>query len=94
MLITKIKDDLKRNNNKISVGLIEMLSKNSEKTFFMTKNTVICVMRLESGNEIVSYAQVLDENNFDENIGKKVAENKCKDELWKLVGNIAKAIMK
>jgi len=89
MLIERIEKALKSNNGKIPQELIEIEASKAKKTYFKTDNTVICVMRLESGHEIVGYAQVLDKNNFDENIGKRVAENKCKDKLWEVLGSIA-----
>ena len=92
-LIERIKEELKVNNNKISQGFIELESSRASKQFFCTNNTVICVMRLDSGHEVVAYAQVLDEKNFNEDVGKRVAADKCKDKLWELFGNIAKAIM-
>jgi hypothetical protein len=49
-------------------------------------------MTLESGHTVVGVAKVIDPKNDDPEIGDKVAFNKAKEQLWDVVGAIAKCI--
>jgi len=86
-LITEVAKELVRNGNKISQEFVDDIAKKAEYTYFNTKNTVICVIRLETGHELIGYAQVIDEKNFDLGIGKKIARKKAIEKLWQLVGS-------
>ena len=55
----------------------------------LTPNMRVCVIRLESGHEVIGVAQVLDAANDVETIGQEVAFTNAKNELWKVFGAIA-----
>jgi len=90
-LIASIENELKTNNNKISPNFIDNLLDTSEVTHYhLTGNRRVCVITLPTGHEVLGKAQVLDFTNDIESIGKTVALNNAKNELWSLVGTIAK----
>jgi len=92
-LVDSISADLRENNGKISQGFIDNLADNAEKIYLHpTPSMRICVLRIYSGHETVGVAQVLDPKNDNEEIGNKVAYNNAKNELWSVVGSIAKTL--
>lgn len=48
--------------------------------------TVIAILTLENGFEIIGTAACVDINNFDFEIGKKYAREKAIDQIWMLEG--------
>ena len=93
-LLFQVEEELKRNNNKISVGFINTLVGNSEVLYLHpTPCMRLCVIRLPSGHEVLGKAQVLDANNDVPDIGQKVAKDNAVNEIWSLCGSIAKALM-
>ena len=52
-----------------------------------------CTITLPTGHEVVGIAQVLDAKNDNENIGNLAALSKAKNELWPLLGTIAKVLI-
>ncbi len=78
---------------KISSDFISKVAVNAEKIYLQpTPSMRICVLKLKSGHEVYGVAQVLDPVNDVESIGNKVAFDRAKDEIWQVVGSIAKAI--
>ena len=94
-LVQKIEKELRQNHNKISFDFIQRISNNSTGTYHqLSDNTRVCVLRLDTGHEVVGYARVLDKKNDDPAIGNKVALDNATDELWSLIGTIAKLFIK
>jgi len=90
VLADAIKAQLKENGGKISSEFIDNLAEHADCTWLHpTPRTRICVLTLYSGHEIVGKAQVLDPANDVKEIGKEVAFNNAKGQLWQLCGNIA-----
>jgi len=89
-LIKKIEKELRENGNKISSKFVEEIGNEAEKIFFHTKHSVVCVLVLKSGHEVIGYGQVLDVKNFNIEIGKRIAEQNAREKLWEIVGAIAK----
>lgn len=52
-----------------------------------------CTITLPTGHEVVGIAQVLDAKNDNEDIGNAVALTRAKNELWPLLGSIAKVLI-
>ena len=78
---------------KISFDFINDLTNDSEKIYLHpTPNMRICILKLKSGHEVYGVAQVLDANNDIEEVGNKIAFDRARDELWQVVGAIAKAL--
>ena len=78
---------------KISPDFINKLAASAEKIYLHpTPSMRICILQLKSGHETYGTAQVLDPTNDVEAIGNKVAFDRAKDEIWQVVGAIAKAI--
>ena len=48
---------------------------------------------MPTGHEVIGIAQVLDAKNDNEDIGNTVALTRAKNELWPLLGSIAKVLI-
>lgn len=91
LFIESIRKELESNSNKISPKFIDNIALESNIIHIKpTENTRIAIIQLPTGHEVIGYAQVLDAKNDIEEIGKSVAFENAKNELWKLVGSIAK----
>lgn len=89
-----IRAELDRNSGKLSPDFIDEVSQSATVVVHrrLTHNTRVCVIVLPSGHELVGYAQVLDAKNDDESIGRKVAYDNAKEQLWSTLGSIAKVV--
>ena len=91
MFIDDIKKELEANGGKISKGFIDAVADKSTTHYAKLGScTRVCVIELPSGHEVVGYAQVLDPLNDVEEIGNNIAYERAKDEIWSVVGAIAK----
>jgi hypothetical protein len=91
-LYTDVKVALAANANKIPVTFINEQIEQSTVTFLkLTPNMRACIIRLQSGHEVIGIAQVLDASNDVEEIGNSVAYDNAANELWKVFGAIALA---
>ena len=92
-VVAKLKKAMEKNGGKIPPVFVEALLNSAKVTHTrVTKNTRVCVITLESGHDLVGYAQVLDEKNDVELIGQEVAYNNAKEQAWSVLGSIAKVI--
>lgn len=93
-LLSEVKTELERNDNKISPNFIgELVLKSTQKHFQLTSTMRVCVLTLPSGHEVLGKAQVLDPANDIESIGNAVARDNAINEIWAQVGSIAKALI-
>lgn len=84
-------DELSSNSNRISPTFINsIVSQSTIQYFQLTPNMRVCVITLPTGHEVLGKAQVLDVANDVEEIGNRVALTNATNELWALVGAIAK----
>lgn len=84
-------DELKEKNNRISSTFINNIAEKSEVKYFqLTPNMRVCTITLPTGHEVLGKAQVLDSNNDVEEIGNRIAYVNAVNEIWTLVGAIAK----
>lgn len=84
-------DELEENSNKISSTFIDNIVANSSVQYLHpTPNMRLCIITLPTGHEVLGKAQVLDADNDDESIGNLVALRNATNEIWTLVGSIAK----
>ena len=84
-------DELDGNSNKISPTLINnIVAQSNVQYFHLTPNMRVCVITLPTGHEVLGKAQVLDVDNDVETIGNSVALTNATNEIWTLVGSIAK----
>ena len=91
MFLDEIFKELKHTGGKISNDFIDRTAENATAHFAkIGQCTRVCVLELQSGHEVVGYSQVLDPLNDVEEIGNKIAFERAKDELWQVVGAIAK----
>lgn len=89
--VESIHTELATNTNKISPTFIKSLVTQSVVTYNqLTGNMRVCTITLPTGHEVIGIAQVLDSSNDIESIGNQVALTNATNELWKLVGTIAK----
>jgi len=91
-LHTNVKEAIASNNGKLSYKFIVDEVANGTTTYTqLTPNMRVCVIRLQSGHEVIGVAQVLDAANDVESIGNEVALTNATNELWKVFGAIALA---
>ena len=84
-------DELKANSNKISPAFINKIVTQSTIQYLKpTPNMRLCIITLPTGHEVLGKAQVLDSANDVESIGNSVALTHATNEIWTLVGSIAK----
>jgi hypothetical protein len=84
-------DELTENSNKISPAFINNLIAQSTILYLRpTQNMRLCIITLPTGHEVLGKAQVLDASNDVEQIGNQVALDNAKNDIWALVGSIAK----
>ena len=84
-------DELGMNSNKISPTLINNIVAQSNVQYFpLTPTMRVCVITLPTGHEVLGKAQVLDSKNDVESVGNAVALTNAANEIWALVGSIAK----
>ncbi len=94
-LILSIEKELEKNGNKLGFEFIKKVAKSSQEKYFkLTDSTRVCVLTLPTGHEVVGYARVLDKDNDREELGNSVALENATDELWSLLGTIAKLFIK
>lgn len=92
-LLTSLKDTLNANHNKIPISFVDQVVEDSNVLYLHpTANMRICIVTLDTGHEVVGVAQVIDAANDVETIGNKVALDRAKSELWKVLGAIAISI--
>lgn len=72
-------------SEKLTPELIEGLVE-SEEYHRMGVKTVVCLLTLQNGFELVGTSGVIDAANFDLEIGKKVARDKAVSKIWELEG--------
>lgn len=91
-LYHEVKEAVASNNGKLPAAFIDKQVEAGTTTYtHLTPNMRVCVIRLQSGHEVIGVAQVLDSNNDVEEIGNSVAFTNAKNELWKVFGAIALA---
>lgn len=84
-------DELAGNSNKISPTFINnIVAQSSIQYLKPTPNMRLCIITLPSGHEVLGKAQVLDASNDVEQLGNSVALTNATNEMWALVGSIAK----
>ena len=84
-------DELAENSNKISPLFINnIVAQSSIQYLKPTPNMRLCIITLPTGHEVLGKAQVLDASNDVEQIGNNVALTNATNEIWVLVGSIAK----
>ena len=84
-------DELDANSNKISPTFINnIVAQSNVQYFHLTPNMRLCIITLPTGHEVLGKAQVLDTANDVETIGNSVALTNATNEIWTLVGSIAK----
>ena len=86
----EVQQAISNNGGKLPVSFINKEVGAAEVTHtHLTPNMRVCVIRLQSGHEVIGVAQVLDAANDVEKIGQEVAFTNAKNELWKVFGAIA-----
>ncbi len=71
--------------NTVTIGKIENIIL-KEDYMKVGLKTVISVLTLKNGFEIIGASACVDPNNFDFEIGKKYAREKAIDQIWMLEG--------
>ena len=93
-LIQSLKEELTKTENKISPNFVEsVVAISTIKYHHLTPAMRACTITLPTGHEVVGIAQVLDAKNDIEGIGNAVALTRAKNELWPLLGSIAKVLI-
>lgn len=92
-ILGKVRAELETNEGKLSFPFIKSLVDAGTVTYFqLSPNMRVCIIKLESGHEVLGKAQVLDAANDIEALGNEVAYNNAVNEVWAVAGNIAKVV--
>ena len=93
ILIDRIETNLAQNGGKLSYEFTrDILSEATATHHQMTPNTRVCVITLESGHDLVGFAQVLNAENDIREMGEEIAYNRAAEKIWEVLGAIAKAL--
>ncbi len=90
-----LQKELLENSGRISPSFVNKMLNDPETGIThskITPNTRVCVITLTTGHELVGYAQVLDSKNDVELIGREVAYKNAKEQIWSVLGSIAKVL--
>jgi len=88
-----IKAELESNGGKLSPLLLDkQVALGTVTHTQLTPNMRVCVIRLQSGHEVIGIAQVLDAANDVQEIGESVAFTNARNELWEVFGAVALAL--
>jgi len=66
-----------------------------DETYYIFPNTTVtvCLLTLENGFNVIGESACASPENFDEDIGRKVAKNDAKSKIWNLEGYLLKEIL-
>ena len=92
-LLREISKELKTNSNKISEEFVKKYANKCTYEYGKIGDSArVCVMTTTTGNKIIDSALVLDPNNDVEEIGNRVARERCQEQLWSFLGSMAKML--
>ncbi len=57
---------------------------------FAGSTVIVCKLRLTNGFEVIGTSACVSPENFDEQIGHKIARDKARDKIWELEGYLLK----
>ena len=93
-LVQSLQQELTKTGNRITPAFIDSVLQASTITYHqLTPNMRVCVIKTPTGHEVLGLAQVLDSANDVEEIGNAVALANAKNNLWPVVGSIAKVLI-
>lgn len=69
---------------------VEEVIKSEEYYIFPETTVTICLLKLENGFSVVGESACASPENFDEEIGRKVAKENAKNKIWALEGYLLK----
>ena len=79
---------------KLSPRFIDDIADRAVKIYIHPTDTMrICIMQLCTGHEVYGVAQVLKKENDCEAIGNEAAYGRAKDQIWRDMSAIAKALL-
>jgi len=90
-----LRNELENNKGKISKTFCDGMLNDPQTQVThaqVTPNTRVCVITLTTGHDLIGYAQVLDAKNDVELIGQEVAYENAAENIWAVLGSIAKVI--
>ncbi len=94
-IVERLAQELDSNGGRISSQfLLNEVERDDTKITFehLTDNMRVCIIRLESGHEVIGKAQVLNKDNDNPAVGNEVAYTNAVNELWTVFGNVALVI--
>jgi hypothetical protein len=53
----------------------------------------VCMLELENGFQVVGHSAPVSKENFDEALGKKIAREKAREQIWSLEGYLLKTML-
>jgi len=78
------------NAPRLTPAIIEGSIASEEYHTFPDTLTTVCCLKLKNGYGVVGVSGCASPENFNEEIGKKVAREKAKDKIWSLEGYLLK----
>ena len=73
-------------NNKITQEDIDNLIDNTQYHVFENTTTTLCLITLKNGFTVTGESACVDPQNFNKEIGEKIAFNNAKEKIWLLEG--------
>ena len=93
-LVQSLQQELTKTGNRITPAFIDSVLQASTVTYHqLTTNMRVCVIKTPTWHEVLGLAQVLDSANDVEEIGNAVALANAKNNLWPVIGSIAKVLI-
>jgi hypothetical protein len=90
MEIEKEIQDKGLNAPRLNPGLIEMVIVGEQYHVFENTTLTICCLHLRNGYTVTGESAAASPENFDEEIGRKIARSNAREKIWALEGYLLK----
>jgi len=71
---------------RITPELISSKIKSEDYYVFPGSTVTVCLLTLENGFSVIGHSATASPDNFDEEIGRKIAKTEARDKIWRLEG--------
>ena len=75
---------------RLTPGMIDGVIVAEQYHRFSGTTVTVCCLHLRNGYSVVGYSAAASPENFDEAIGKKIAQEKAREQIWALEGYLLK----
>lgn len=78
---------------KLTLEELKSHIKNEQYHVFADTNMTVCCLTLDNEFSVIGYSSCIDKENFDKEIGEKVAKENAIDKLWDLYAFLSKELI-